>query len=63
MQPYKKILKEQIMDKSVINCEEIVWSIFGISAATLNTIFFFIIFLINILYINKYYVQKKIYKT
>ena len=56
-------LKEQIMEKSVINCEEIVWSIFGISAATLNTIFFFIIFLINILYINKYYVQKKIYKT
>ena len=53
-------LKEQIMEKSIINCEEIVWSFFGISAATLNSIFFFIIFIINILYINKYYVQKKI---
>ena len=55
-----KNLKEQIMEKSVINCEEIVWSFFGVSAATLNAISFFIIFLINILYINKYYVQKKI---
>ena len=53
-------LKEQIMKKTIVNCEDIIWNVFGISAATINTVCIFIIFLINILYINKYYVQKKI---
>ena len=53
-------LKEQIMSKSAINCEDIIWSFFGISASTINSAFLFVIFLFNLLYIYKYYAQTKI---
>ena len=52
-------LKEQILNKQVISCDEIVWSFFGISAASLNTIVLLFIFVINGLYIYNNYGKKK----
>ena len=52
-------LKEQIFNKQVISCDEVIWSFFGISAASLNTIVLLFIFFINGLYIYKYYEKKK----
>ena len=52
-------LKEQIFSKQVISCDEVVWSFFGISAASLNTIVLLFIFVINGLYIYKNYDKKE----
>ena len=52
-------LKEQIISKAVINCEEVAWSIFGFSAATMNSILLFLIFIINAIYIAYIYGSKK----
>ncbi len=52
-------LKEQIMEKAVINCEDVVWSFFGISAATINTFLLLLIIILNTIYIQKYYASKK----
>ena len=52
-------LKEQIISKAVINCEEVAWSIFGLSAATMNSLLLFLIFIINAIYIVKIYGLKK----
>ena len=52
-------LKEQIIGKAVINCEDILWSIYGISAATINTFLLLLIFILNVIYIQKYYASKK----
>ena len=52
-------LKEQIMSKAVINCEEVAWSIFGLSAATMNSLLLFLIFIINAIYIFNIYDSKK----
>ena len=53
-------LKEQIISKAVINCEEVAWSIFGLSAATMNSLLLFLIFIINAIYIVKIYGIKKV---
>lgn len=56
-------LKEQILSKAVINCEEVIWSLFGLSAATINSLLLFLIFFINAIYLwNNYGSKKKIYK-
>ena len=52
-------LKEQIISKAVINCEEVAWSIFGLSAATMNSLLLFLIFIINAIYIFNIYASKK----
>ena len=52
-------LKEQIISKAVINCEEVAWSIFGLSAATMNSLLLFLIFIINAIYIVSIYGSKK----
>jgi len=52
-------LKEQILSKQVISCDEVVWSFFGISAASLNTMILLFIFVINGLYIYKLYAKKE----
>ena len=52
-------LKEQIIGKAVINCEDILWSIYGISAATINTFLLLLIFILNAIYILKYNASKK----
>ena len=51
-------LKEQILNKQVISCDEVIWTIFGISAASINTIVLLFIFVINALYTYKLYVKK-----
>tara|TARA_B100000575_G_C23040080_1_gene598636 strand:+ start:635 stop:1123 length:489 start_codon:yes stop_codon:yes gene_type:complete len=52
-------LKEQIFSKQVISCDEVIWSFFGISAATINTLVLLFIFTINALYIYRYYGKKE----
>ncbi len=52
-------LKDQIMSKPVISCEEVTWSFFGISAATINTFIILLFFIINLLYLFQYYESKK----
>jgi len=52
-------LKEQILNRQVINCDEVVWSFYGISAASLNTMVLVFIFVMNGLYIYKYYGKKE----
>ena len=53
-------LKEQILSKPVVNCEDIAWSIFGLSAATINSLVLFLIFIINAIYLlNKYGTKKE----
>ena len=46
-------LKQQILNKQVISCDEVIWSFFAISAASLNTLLLLFIFVINALYIIK----------
>ena len=52
-------LKEQIMSKSIINCEDVIWSFFGFSAATINIFLLFYIFIFNVIYIQQFYAEKK----
>jgi len=52
-------LKEQILSKQVISCDEVIWSFFGISAASINTLVLLFIFIINAIFIFKFYDQKK----
>jgi len=52
-------LKEQILSKPVINCEDVAWSIFGLSAATINSMLLFLIFILNAIYISNNYGKKK----
>ena len=52
-------LKEQILSKEVINCEDVIWSIFGLSAATINSLLLFLIFIINVIYLTYGFGSKK----
>ena len=52
-------LKAQILSKQVINCDEVIWSFYGISAASINTLVLLVIFTLNAIYIFKYYGYKK----
>ena len=52
-------LKEQILSKAVINCEDVIWNIFGLSAATINSLILFLIFSINAIYLFSIYESKK----
>ena len=52
-------LKEQIFSNSVISCDEVIWSFFGISAASLNTIVLLFIFIINGLYMYSNHAKKE----
>ncbi len=52
-------LKAQILSKQVISCDEVIWSFFGISAASINTLVLLVIFILNAIYLLRYYVSKK----
>jgi len=52
-------LKEQIMTKAVINCEEVTWEFLGISAASINAFIILLIFIINAVYLLNHYGSKK----
>jgi len=54
-------LKDQIINQSIVNCSEISWKIFGLSAATINCLALLLILIFNTIYIyNFYYGSKKI---
>ena len=46
-------LKAQILSKQVISCDEVIWSFFGISAASINTLVLLVIFIFNAIYLYK----------
>ena len=46
-------LKEQILSKQVISCDEVIWSFFGISAASINTLVLLVIFIFNAIYLYR----------
>ena len=48
-------LKEQILNQNIITCDQITWSFFGLSAATINSILLILLLLINIILLRKYY--------
>ena len=52
-------LKEQILSKPVVNCEDIGWSMFGLSAATINSLLLILIFILNAIYLWNKYGSKK----
>ena len=52
-------LKAQILSKQVISCDEVIWSFFGISAASINTLVLLVIFIFNAIYLFRYYGIKK----
>ncbi len=52
-------LKAQILSKQVISCDEVIWSFFGISAASINTLVLLVIFIFNAIYLFRYYGSKK----
>ena len=46
-------LKEQILDQAIISCNEVTWSILGLSAATLNSLLMFLFLLFNTVFITR----------
>jgi len=46
-------LKAQILSKQVISCDEVIWSFFGISAASINTLVLLVIFIFNVIYLYR----------
>ena len=52
-------LKEQILNQAVINCNEVSWSMLGLSAATLNSLLLFLLLLFNTIFIIKTYDDKE----
>ena len=53
-------LKAQILSKKVISCDEVIWSFFGISAASINTLVLLVIFILNAIYLfNNYGIKKE----
>ena len=52
-------LKEQIFNQQVISCDEVIWSIFGFSAATINTVVMLFIFVFNAIYLYLYVTKQK----
>ena len=52
-------LKQQILNNEVVSCDEIIWTIFGLSAATINLILLILILFFNSFFIYKYFYAKK----
>ena len=52
-------LKAQILSKQVIGCDEVIWSFFGISAASINTLVLLVIFIFNAIYLYRNHGYKK----
>jgi len=51
-------LKEEILNQTIVNCNEISWTMLGLSAATVNTVFLIFILLLNTIFIIKVYYEK-----
>ena len=52
-------LKKQILNKEIVSCDEVIWTIFGLSAATINLILLILILFFNSFFIYKYFYAKK----
>ena len=52
-------LKEQIANQEIINCNDISWSMLGLSAATVNTILLILFLLFNTAFIIKVFYGKE----
>ena len=48
-------IKKQITNKPIINCSDVIWSIGGLSAATLNALLLIFIFAFNTIFIIRYF--------
>jgi disulfide bond formation protein DsbB len=48
-------LKEQILNQPIISCNEISWSLLGLSAATLNSFLLILLLLFNTIFISIIY--------
>ena len=48
-------LKEQILNQAIISCNEISWSMLGLSAATLNSFLLILLLLFNTIFISMIY--------
>lgn len=51
-------LKNKILEQDIVNCSEVSWVIFGLSAATINLILLTLILIINTIYIYQKYYEK-----
>ena len=52
-------LKDQIINQPIIDCGNVGWYVFGLSAATLNTVLLLFILLLNTIFITKVYYDKE----
>ena len=52
-------LKQQITNQAIINCSDITWAVFGLSAATLNTILLLFLLVFNTIFIIQNFYGKK----
>jgi len=53
-------LKQQITNQDIVNCSEITWAVFSLSAATLNTLFLLFLLIFNTIFIvQNFYGTKK----
>ena len=52
-------LKQQITNQAIVNCSEITWAVFGLSAATLNTLLLLFLLIFNTIFIVQYFYDTK----
>ena len=52
-------LKEQILNQNIVTCNEIIWSIFGLSAATINSILLIFLLIVNTILLGKHLFSKE----
>ena len=48
-------LKQQITNQAIVNCSEITWAVFGLSAATLNALLLLFFLIFNTIFIVQYF--------
>ena len=53
-------LKKQIFNQTIITCDEITWTILGLSAATINAFVLLILLIFNSIFLIQYFNVKKI---
>ena len=52
-------LKQQITNQAIVNCSEITWAVFGLSAATLNALLLLFFLIFNTIFIVQYFYGTK----
>ena len=52
-------LKQQITNQAIVNCSEITWAVFGLSAATLNALLLLFFLIFNTIFIVQYFYDTK----